>query len=197
MSAQRFNTVDELKNAITELKYKWFDNNKPFNLNIIGVRTSDELTNKFTDELYLAYRNEKLEMQFYCFPITTKSGITYLVNPLNPNKGTAILVPGQYLGVFQIGLHQGKYEALVQRGFLKLYRDNDKDTTFDLDSTTIENCDNCGVNIHHAGADSIYINDWSAACQVFKRKKDFLFFMKIVKTSAKLFSNKFTYTLIK
>ena len=53
-----------------------------------------------------------------------------------------------------------------------------------------------GINIHKAGADSTYVENWSEGCQVFKRVKDFDEFMKICKKSAKIHGNSFSYTLI-
>jgi hypothetical protein len=53
-----------------------------------------------------------------------------------------------------------------------------------------------GINIHHAGADSTYVNDWSMGCQVFKKTKDFEEFMKICRKGRDIHGNSFTYTLI-
>jgi hypothetical protein len=53
-----------------------------------------------------------------------------------------------------------------------------------------------GINIHKAGADSTYVENWSEGCQVFKRVKDFDEFMKICKRAAKIHGNKFSYTLL-
>ena len=52
------------------------------------------------------------------------------------------------------------------------------------------------INIHKAGRDSTWVENWSEGCQVFKRVKDFDGFMKIVKKAAKIHGNSFTYTLI-
>ena len=53
-----------------------------------------------------------------------------------------------------------------------------------------------GINIHHAGADSTYVNDWSMGCQVFKKLADFEEFMKICRKARDIHGNSFTYTLI-
>ena len=53
-----------------------------------------------------------------------------------------------------------------------------------------------GINIHKAGQDSTWVENWSEGCQVFKRVKDFDEFMKICKKAAKIHGNHFTYTLI-
>jgi hypothetical protein len=108
-------------------------------------------------------------------------------------KGVARLVPGQYRSSHNIGLHQGKYEALKQINPVKVYRDNDKNMTYDeskIDTGIF------GINIHKAGVDSTFVENWSEGCQVFKRIADFDEFMNICRAASKVHGNKFTYTLI-
>ncbi len=95
----------------------------PFNLNIGGIRTNDITPNTFNDFEFCFYRDEKGEEQFHLWEITTDPGLYYLRFPLY-KKGTAILSPGQYSGCRQIGMHRGKYKALVQTGnAVKVFRD--------------------------------------------------------------------------
>lgn len=177
--------------------YAFFTNGK-YNLNIIGVRNllqGDKQNNDFNDALVCIYKDQNYVWIKQIWECTTDPGITYLKSPIN-YKGCGILVPGQYKGVYQIGLHQGKYEALVQRGVLKVYRDNNRDNVLDFDPNTIEEGSNFGVNIHKAGSDSKIINNWSALCQVFKKEDNFDEFMKLCKKARELYGNKFTYTLV-
>lgn len=177
--------------------YAFFTNGK-YNLNIIGVRNllqGDKQNNDFNDALVCIYKDQNDVWIKQIWECTTDPGITYLKSPIN-YKGCGILVPGQYKGVYQIGLHQGKYEALVQRGVLKVYRDNNRDNVLDFDPNTIEEGSNFGVNIHKAGSDSKIINNWSALCQVFKKEDNFDEFMKLCKKARELYGNKFTYTLV-
>ncbi len=53
-----------------------------------------------------------------------------------------------------------------------------------------------GINIHKAGQDSTWVENWSEGCQVFKRVKDFDAFLAICKKAAKIHGNKFSYTLL-
>jgi hypothetical protein len=53
-----------------------------------------------------------------------------------------------------------------------------------------------GINIHKAGADSTYVENWSEGCQVFKKAADFESFMAIVRKARDIHGNGFTYTLI-
>ena len=107
--------------------------------------------------------------------------------------GVARLVEGQYRGSHTIRLHQGKYEALGQAKNVKVYRDANKDLNYD-ENKIQEGV--FGINIHKAGADSTYVENWSEGCQVFKKSADFEEFMKICRKSKDLHGNSFTYTLI-
>ena len=53
-----------------------------------------------------------------------------------------------------------------------------------------------GINIHKAGADSTYVENWSEGCQVFKKASDFEAFMVIARKAAAIHGKSFTYTLI-
>ena len=110
------------------------------------------------------------------------------------SKGCAILKAGQYRGAYQIGLHKGKYEALVQRGGkVTVYRDNNKDDT--LDRVT-EDSGYFGINIHKSLRHHQEVGLYSAGCQVFQNSHDFKEFMLLVKRSSVLYGDTFTYTLI-
>jgi hypothetical protein len=53
-----------------------------------------------------------------------------------------------------------------------------------------------GINIHKAGADSTYVENWSEGCQVFKKSADFDAFMVLAHKAAAVHGKSFTYTLI-
>jgi hypothetical protein len=189
----QFYKVALFQKALEAKNYAWFDNGLQYNVNIIGVRSSSPTPNAFNDVLVLCYRDESDNWILKDYPITTKPGLTQLNNPSN-SKGVAILKPDQYRSAYKIGFHQNKYKALVQRkGKVTVYRDNDKDSQFDLDVTDEGFF---GINIHKAGIDSSQVNEWSAGCQVFKKSSDFDEFMNIVEKSSEKYGNSFTYTLI-
>jgi restriction endonuclease len=118
---------------------------------------------------------------------------------LNPaqRKGTAILVPGQYRGAYEIGLHRGKYQALCQRKPLKVYRDDNKNEIYDYDQSKLDE-GLFGINIHKAGAFSKRVDTWSAGCQVFASDTEFKSFMNYCNKQIENGHGKtFTYTLLK
>ena len=73
--------------------YAFFDRNKSYNLNIIGVRrVENAIPNKFDDTIVVIYRDAARQWQVFTADITTDPGQYWLMNPSNVN-GTAILVP--------------------------------------------------------------------------------------------------------
>ena len=128
---------------------------------------------------------------------TTDPGKKYLRRPINVD-GAAILVPGQYRGVYHIGMHRGKYEALCQRGAtVKVYRDDNRDDILDHEASEIDE-GWYGINIHraHPIREMERVNGYSAGCQVFASPTDFNEFMQTIRRSQKEFGDSFTYTLI-
>lgn len=191
--------------------YAYFTNGD-YNLNIIGIRNLLEgriQDDKFNDALVCIYKVGG-KWQRKIWPITTDPGLKMLEAPSN-SSGTAILVPGQYRGAYQIGLHKGQYQALTQKKAVKVYRDKNKDKKLDLDPSTIQE-GLFGINIHGSKNASIAVTmnpekvsdtwksdtvgAWSAGCQVFANAKDYSEFMELCRKSKDLFGNSFTYTLL-
>jgi len=189
-------TREQIESAVKGKGHVWFEdaNNKGFDVNIVGIRnetTGDKVTNVFDDYLTLSYK-ENGSWKFHIWPATTDPGTKGILETTN-KSGIARLVEGQYRGSHTIRLHQGKYEALGQSKNVKVYRDANRDMKYD--ETKIEE-GIFGINIHHAGADSTYVNDWSMGCQVFKKTKDFDEFMSICRKAKEIHGNSFSYTLI-
>jgi hypothetical protein len=132
------------------------------------------------------------ETKFHCWPATTDPG-TKGVMQYGNKAGVARLVEGQYIDSHIMRLHAGKYEALGQNKPVKVFRDPNKDMVYDEKSIQ-EGV--FGINIHKAGADSTYVENWSEGCQVFKRSADFEEFMTICRKAKAANGNKFSYTLI-
>jgi len=189
--------VENLKTVFKKKKYAFFDNNKSYNVNIIGCRSNQTKANEFDDCLFLVYRDDDKDWAVHSYPITTDIGIRYLLTPINKD-GAAILVPNQYRSTYKIAKHRGKYDALCQnKGKVKVWRDDDRDKILDMDDSTIQE-GFFGINIHRAASigEMERVNGYSAGCQVFKAAREFHEFMAIVKLSAKKYDNSFTYTLI-
>ena len=193
-------TREQIESTVKSKGYVWFsdDKNKGYDVNIVGVRNNapsvaDKVTNVFDDFITLSFKDETGNWQYYCWSATTDPGKKGVMEFHN-NKGVARLIPGQYRSVWMIDLHQGKYQALCQRnGNVGVYRDANRNLTFE---ELITDFGMFGINIHKAGQDSTWVENWSEGCQVFKRVKDFDVFMSICKKAAKIHGNKFSYTLL-
>jgi hypothetical protein len=193
-------TREQIEKAVKTKGYTWFEDasNKTYDVNIVGVRNNhpsiaDKVTNVFDDWLTISFKDESGKWQFYCWNATTDPGKKG-VQEFHNKKGVARLVPNQYRGVWKIDKHQGKYDALCQRlGPVTVWRDSNKDLIFE---ERVTDTGIFGINIHKAGQDSQWVENWSEGCSVFKRVKDFDVFMSICKKAAKIHGNKFTYTLL-
>lgn len=188
-------TKEQVEAAVKAKGYAWFEGAQDYDLNIVGVRnasTGGAVTNVFDDVLTVSYKVAGV-WKFESWPATTDPGKKGVMEYHNA-AGVARLVEGQYRGSHTIRLHQGKYEALGQAKNVKVYRDSNKDLTYNED-TIQEGI--FGINIHKAGADSTYVENWSEGCQVFKRSADFDKFMAICRLAVPIHKNSFSYTLIR
>jgi len=187
-------TKEQIEAAVKSKGYVWFEGEKDYDLNIVGVRnsaTGQKVTNAFDDCLTVSYKLGGA-WKSHCWMATTDPGKKGVMEYHNA-AGVARLVEGQYRGSHTLGLHQGKYEALKQQKPVKVYRDADRDMEYD-ENRIQEGI--FGINIHKAGADSTYVENWSEGCQVFKKAADFEEFMAICRKAAALHGKSFTYTLI-
>jgi peptidoglycan hydrolase-like protein with peptidoglycan-binding domain len=185
---------EKIEAAIKSKGYIWFADGLDFQLNIVGVRNSDTkqvVTNVFDDKITVSYI-ENGEWKYKEWSNTTDPGKKG-VKEYHNAAGVARLVEGQYINSHSLGLHQGKYEALKQAKNVKVFRDANRDLTYD-ETKTQQGI--FGINIHKAGADSTYVENWSEGCQVFKKASDFEEFMAICRKASKLHGKYFTYTLI-
>ena len=193
-------TKEQIEKAVKSKGYVWFNgsNRKGYDVNIVGVRNNalniyKKVTNVFDDYITITFKDENGVLQYYCWYATTDPGKKGVQNFQN-SKGIARLVPGQYRGVYSLSLHGGKYKALCQRlGNVTVWRDKNRDLVYD---EVVKDTGMFGINIHKAGQDSKWVDNWSHGCQVFKKVKDFNEFMSICKSASKIWGNKFTYTLI-
>lgn len=179
--------------------YAFFDRGS-YNLNIIGIRSNqaNKVTNRFDDYFVVIYKDKSNKWNRKIWSGTTEPGLDCVKNPSNP-KGVAIVVPGQYRGLWKIALHSGKYEALCQRTTpIKVYRDGNKNATYDLLPAKIDT-GVFGINMHRAAKSgkSLYVGKYSAGCQVFADANDFNEMMKLAKLQvASGMGTTFTYTLL-
>tara|TARA_R110002051_G_scaffold20390_2_gene55709 strand:+ start:320 stop:895 length:576 start_codon:yes stop_codon:yes gene_type:complete len=173
--------------------YKVFTKGK-YNLNIIGVRHRGR-PNEFDDIIALVYRDETGGWVTREFSCTMDPGEFWTNNPMR-TSGTAVLCPGQYKS-YSIDKHRGQYDALCQRlGPVKVWR-TPAGEKIEWDSFDEGKAGNYSINIHSSGSHlSTEVNRWSAGCTVLADPLEWHTFMEVVKKSASLWGNAFTFTVL-
>ena len=169
---------------------------RPYELNIVGLRSKSTMPNRFDDELHVFYKVSALNWQYHIFKATTDPGTFWLRQPMQA-QGTAILAEGQYKDSYVLGLHRGKYLALVQYKPISIIRDYNRDAVLDFNNGT-KTTGMYGINIHRANrvGETKIVDKNSAGCQVFENASDFNFFIQLCQKHKSLYGNLFTYSLI-
>lgn len=185
--------LTDVISSIQQKGYRVFT--RPFELNIVGIRSAQVHANSFDDVICVFYKTDAVNWVFQVFAATTDPGNFWLQNPIT-SKGTAILKPGQYINAYALGMHRGKYLALVQSREVTVYRDANRDMVLNAGAKTETGF--FGINIHRAlqSGTTKYVDKFSAGCQVFASAGDFATFMQLCEVHKKLYGNQFTYTLL-
>lgn len=174
--------------------YAVFENDsRNFNLNYVGIRDDDKPG--YWNDMFFVFWKYKGLWSKVARVGTTDPGIYYLEHPLNA-KGTAILPEGQYRGALKLGVHRGRYEAMVQAKQIGVFRDNNLDGKLDMDGPIDIGWH--GINHHRALTDHEVktIGRFSAGCQVTLNPDDYSLFMALCNQSEKEYSQGITYTLM-
>lgn len=174
----------------------------PYYPNLYGIRNETSVPNKFDDFIGAVWKDKSGQWLSCCYEGTTDAGTYWLEHPMNVN-GTAIIVPGQYLGVYKIGKHTG-YAAYEQIKPFIYVRDNNKNKVLDFLYRIAgfkKYTENGKTNLHHAGElvnnPSTFVEKWSAGCQVVRRILEFGSLLQLGKDFISIFKgkNEFNYTL--
>lgn len=187
-------SLQKMKAILRHKGYELFS--RPFELNIVGLRSKSVVPNRFDDEIHVFYKVSTLNWHYHVFKATTDPGTFWLKQPMQP-QGTAILAEGQNNGAYELGMHQGKYLALVQAKPITIIRDYNRDAVLDFNNGN-KTTGIFGVNIHHANAQGATksVDKYSAGCQVFENAKDFNLFITLCQKHKQLYGNRFTYSLV-
>ena len=186
--------LGKLRAILRHKNYKLYT--RPYELNIVGMRGDSIIPNRFDDEMHVFYKTDKDQWNYHVFKCTTDPGTYWLQNPMQP-QGTGILAQGQYIDTYQLGLHRGEYEALVQRKPVTVIRDYNRNALLDFNNGT-RTTGLYGINIHRASAhgETKTVGKYSAGCQVFENADAFAQFIRLCEHHRDLYGNHFTYTLI-
>lgn len=162
-----------------------------YNLNIIAERILPGRPNEWDDLLHVVYRVGG-QWRHHRYAATTDPGAHWI---RHSSRGAASLVPGQYRGAWEPGLHRGRYRALCQRLPVKVWRDRNRDGS---PEKTMVYTGIFGINIHRASIvrDVPTVDEYSAGCIVVRNAAEFAEFMGLVDKSARLYGSRFTATLV-
>ena len=190
-------TVEKCLTIAKAKSYIIFD--KPYQLNLWGVRSNDPNTSVFNDTEFVFYKNDRGTWVFNSFVITTDPSDFYLLKPINP-KGTAIVKSGQYIDLWNFGFHKGRpdHKALVQVNPIKVYRDNNLDAFKNFYESSVEE-GVFGINNHHAAKGIItkFIGAYGAGCQVHADCNRYdNEFIPLIERSVLYGNHHFSYTLL-
>ena len=150
---------------------------------LLGVRSQDDLPNRFDDKIYL-FKGEEFVL---VTSATTNAGTPTLRQFEKVNKdGAAILKADEwYYNVWKYGKHQGKVEGLLQLGNkVKVWRDTDKDDKSEEQGKLQEGY--FGINFHPNTYDlskpsGTTIGWWSAGCQVVNNVSNYKLMIQLLK----------------
>jgi len=170
--------------------YRFFSD--PYSMNVYGIR-SGKRSNKFDDVLGVIY-SDGFNTFTREYPCTVDPGIPWLIAPMDPG-GTAAIVEGQYRSLWRMGTFKGR-RALIQITPIKVYRDNNRNQTFEYGTNMTEGM--YGIFLHPSfqGADASEVDRSSAGCIVPRRDVDFEHFMQTLDLQVLAgLGNTFTFTL--
>lgn len=152
-----------------------------YDMNVIALRRRPGRPNAFDDLLTVSYL-EQHRWVFEAFPCTTDPGLYYLEHPMNVNGTAIVKSPFQNRRSHRIGFHHAgqsnQYEAMVQCGPVRIWRDADGDQELDYTGETTAYAS--GINIHRAGENSQLVGRYSAGCLVVQKRDHFDRFMRLM-----------------
>lgn len=189
-------TLDQTTAALKKAGFVLFsEDDTPYNLNIVGVRTLDPALGSFNDWLCVFFKYLGV-WHYYAGRCTTEPGLYYSMTKLLNPEGAAIIKEGQYRAAYKFGLHKGK-PALEQIKPVPVYRDGDRNSVRTLTPSALPAANN-KTNIHYANAMTLTPNvgRWSAGCVVIQDWMFYRLLMNLAETGAKLHGNAFTFTLL-
>jgi hypothetical protein len=162
-----------LKKVIEKFGYKFFDYGN-YNLNFIWVRNDMIADNHFTDDLYVAYKDEDIEKVLSLKATTVPGTKGSLYNPKTVGgvTGTSIIKEGQYIGSWKFVdsfKEFSNYPYFRQIKPIDYYRDGNKDNI--IDTNIVQEDKIFGTHWHRMSnindkrrLQDFEVNNWSLGC---------------------------------
>lgn len=161
--------ISALRHIFEKMGYNFFDEGG-YNINLIFIRSKERTANKFDDFAICCFKDLQGKWCILAGPCTTDPGNYWLKNPM-VGDGCAIQAPGQVRGAYKLGMHMGKFPALVQAAAIPYYRDNNRDTVLNLVNLVAEeNAKIVGLNCHCVhSTEPQFVENISAGCIDFQQ----------------------------
>jgi hypothetical protein len=192
--------IQQLLNIAKRLKYKIYE--RPYELNIWGIRDENTTPNQFDDVIVCFWRTDNGSWDSRQFKASTDPGTYWLKNPM-AGSGTAIMAQGQFLDAYYLG-HSTlggtlPVYCLIQDKPIPYIRDYDRDAVLDFENGTLINNQIVGLWIHqgsNTNGNSLSVGLWSAGCQVIAEWSEWLAFVALLEKHKRIYGNRFSYTLV-
>lgn len=184
-------TSDRILKYMRSKGYTIFSGNGELNIvaiegmNLDGTLNSDE-PDRFNDAIGVFSLSNNQPRWAGIWRCTTEPGWHFTLSPMNA-RGAARIQFGQYRA-WQVGVHNGDHEALIQTGGeVTVRRDGNQDMMRPGDPA---DKGWFGINIHHGWNARTSIGRTSAGCTVIPVVTEFEQFMRIVKSDVRYRSNR-------
>lgn len=195
-------TYEQIKNAVTNLGFKWFTDK--YKINSVFERVDFVATNKFTDFWHLCYTNESGVNLILTIPCTTKPGLKgSLLEPTTVSgiTGTAIIEsPQQIIDGWEFNdtfKEFSEYPYFRQIGQVNYWRDGNKDLVIDKTNEQLHKV--FGTHWHRMSQNGTYgsglVNNWSLGCMG-SPEPEFEKILPLIRQAIKINGTKFTGTII-
>ena len=196
-----FLNTDFLIRQVDKQGFKLFtDSRKPFNLNLIGIRTASQQVDTFDDWMAVLWHYNGAWNSLF-FQQTTDPGLYYLGPERMGNESGTFLLKDQYqhFGLWKLGFHHGRHghPCLRQKGPAIGWRDHNRDNKINPDKDHTYHGQ--GINCHRAKAEgkTERVGPYSSGCQVFENANEHRdVFIPICKQAASFWGDSFSYLLL-
>lgn len=215
--------LEAIRSRVQLLGHLWDDREGHWNL--VGIRAFGRASDLWQDHIWGISRRNGALISVESGAATTSPGKPGLLEPSN-YKGTAILLPGQYPGMYRVGptsLHgrtgKAPYRAFEQAVEAEYLRDNDRDEILDIGTTGYAESEthyrnlrtaltldgryqkaNIKSNLHRAsqvaGKLVPAVGPYSLGCQVIQDVGKFIAVLAEFTNAIPVQGNRVTYTLL-
>lgn len=193
-------TFTQYRDQLTRMGHLFFTG--AFNPNLAGIRSPIRRAGNWDDMLILAYEDDYGRGHLHAYPATTDPSDIWLKSDKSHKDGTAIVMPDQHIGCWQIGgLHNGKYPAFRQVAPMRFVRDANKDDILDIEALIAAGKIQSGIRGFNGHRASMLgpvpsVGLYSAGCQVWRLTVDFDHALGFCLWTVPTWGSRVSYTLL-